>query len=187
MKCSMIMLIVLLIGIVAIASFGQTTPPVSAGGWPCFTCHGGVNASGTDLAPPLAGSKLTDDQIIAQVRRPRGVMPAFSVTEISDQNLKDGFIQPFMRGLPAGQPTAALAPPIRAMALATIAAVAQTRSAEYANIGLPTGVSTPTPVPTAMRNITVDSNFDERVIATIGGLLGMVIVGAWVGWKILPR
>ena len=61
-----------LIAVVAlIALLDQSPSPASAGGWPCFICHGGVELRGTDLAPALAGSKLTDEQIIAQVRKPR--------------------------------------------------------------------------------------------------------------------
>ncbi len=97
--------------------------PVSAGGWPCFVCHGGFEVAGTDLAPQLAASKLTDEQIIAQVRKPRGMMPAFSEKEISDQMLKDGFIQPFIRGGVAGRPTATLSPQNRSIALAMLAGI----------------------------------------------------------------
>ncbi len=126
-------------GFIALNQFNSPAP-TQAGGWPCFLCHGGFEVAGTDLAPPLAGSKLTDEQIIAQVRRPRGVMPAFSEKEISDQNLKDGFIAPFMRALPAGKPTATLSSPDRAAALKTISAVTSKRARAQ-----PTATPTPKP------------------------------------------
>ena len=91
-----------------------------AGGWPCFLCHGGFEVPGTDIAPQLAGSKLTDAQIINQVRHPRGMMPSFSELDISDRALKDGFIQPFVRGLPAGKPTATLSAANRSAAYSRI-------------------------------------------------------------------
>jgi hypothetical protein len=172
---------------------GRQPTPVSAGGWPCFLCHGGFEVLGTDLAPQLAGSKLTDEQILAQVRKPRGVMPAFSAQEFPDQVLRDGFIQPFMRGLPAGRPTAGLSGENRAMALATIAAVAATRSNEYARLtGFPS-IETPTslprsPTPAASPTLVAspartDPSYSPGALAAIGGLLlGMVAV-AWFGMR----
>lgn len=123
-----------------------------AGGWPCFLCHGGFEVPGTDIAPQLAGSKLTDAQIINQVRHPRGMMPSFSELDISDRALKDGFIQPFVRGLPAGKPTATLSALNRSAALATIAAVAAARATAVLNASaadIPAAKLTPSPIPTA--------------------------------------
>ena len=124
-----------------------------AGGWPCFLCHGGFEVPGTDIAPQLAGSKLTDAQIINQVRHPRGMMPSFSEQEISDQMLKDGFIQPFVRGQSAGKPTATLSAANRSAALATISAVAAARATAVLNASaaadIPAAKSTPSPIPTA--------------------------------------
>ena len=45
-----------------------------AGGFPCWLCHG-VNFEGSDLAPRVNGTKLTDAEILKQVHNPRGVMP----------------------------------------------------------------------------------------------------------------
>ncbi|HEY6042986.1 MAG TPA: hypothetical protein VIX58_12725, partial [Anaerolineae bacterium] len=90
---------------------------------------------------------LTDAQIINQVRHPRGMMPSFSEQEISDQMLKDGFIQPFVRGLPAGKPTATLSAANRSAALATIAAVAAARAT--AVLSPATGANVPEAKPTS--------------------------------------
>jgi hypothetical protein len=167
------------------------TQPASAGGWPCFICHGGFEVPGTDLAPALAGSKLTDEQIIAQVRHPRGMMPAFSPAELSDQILKDGFIQPFVRGLPGGQPTATLSPEIRSMALATIAAVAAARATEYARPSqlAPTATATPvivnasptpSPTPATQTKSTAPNEAQSIEMAMWVGVL--LITGAGLGW-----
>lgn len=124
-----------------------------AGGWPCFLCHGGYELLGSDIAPQLAGSKLTDAQIINQVRHPRGMMPSFGETEISDRVLKDGFIDPLVRSLPAGKPTATLSVANRSAALATIAAVAAARATAVLQStpasDIPAAKSTPSPIPTA--------------------------------------
>ena len=50
----------------------------------CATCHG-QDALGTDAAPGLPGH--TEDQVVRQVRRPVGHMPAFSESQISDEEL----------------------------------------------------------------------------------------------------
>lgn len=185
MKRVTIVFAVLLVGSIAGVSLPQTTQPASAGGWPCFVCHGGFDVPGTDLAPALAGSTLTDEQILAQVRHPRGVMPAFSKEELSDQEIKNGFIQPFVRGLSAGRPTATLDPQICSMTLATIAAVAQGRATEYAReskMGDAAGTPTPAPTPTRLASTaTTDraSTLDSRILALAGGLLVLISCGAW--------
>jgi len=53
----------------------------------CMTCHG-PNAEG-NLGPKLAGTSLTFQQVLTQVRTPRGVMPAFNASRVSDQTLRD--------------------------------------------------------------------------------------------------
>ncbi len=184
-------IIIVVAGIVF--GIGHQPAPVSAGGWPCFLCHGGFELLGTDLAPQLAGSKLTDEQIIAQVRKPRGVMPAFSREEFPDQILKDGFIQPLVRSQQAGRPTATMPGENRAMALATIAAVAATRSAEYSRQAgssaiqisfpttqTPTPAMTPTPVASPSQR---DSSLSSGAIAVIGGLLLVMVAVVWVGMR----
>jgi hypothetical protein len=45
-----------------------------------------MNAEGTDTAPALAGH--THEQILEQVRAPMGAMPAYSVSQISDEELE---------------------------------------------------------------------------------------------------
>lgn len=65
-------------------------PPAGSGGQiyvssGCGSCHG-MNAEGTDTAPPLAGH--THEQIVEQVRAPMGAMPAYSTSQISDAELE---------------------------------------------------------------------------------------------------
>ncbi|MBI5304533.1 MAG: cytochrome c [Chloroflexi bacterium] len=184
MKRLTILILIAFIWVIAELAAQQEPQSALAGGWICFLCHGGFEVAGTDLAPALAGSKLTDEEILAQVRRPRGVMPAFSKEELSDQAIKDGFIQPFVRGMPAGRPTIGLDPQTRSIALATIAAVAQARATEYARSPRVGGAGTPTPAPTptllALNVATVrESSLDPRVLALAGGVLALISLGAW--------
>lgn len=51
----------------------------------CATCHG-QNAEGTGVAPALPGH--TEEQVLRQVRNPMGRMPAFSTSQISDEELE---------------------------------------------------------------------------------------------------
>jgi len=171
-----------------IAIVGHQPAPVSAGGWPCFMCHGGFEVLGTDLAPQLAGSKLTDEQVLAQVRKPRGVMPAFSAQEIPDQALKDGFIQPFVRGMPAGKATATLDAQTRAMALATIAAVAATRSVESARLTGSIAIETPAPAPHSPNPAALPAPSASPVprdLSAFGAFaaIGAVLIGAVVATR----
>ena len=59
-------------------------PPFVAAG--CGVCHGEY-AQGSAIAPALAGHSAV--QIRRQVRTPRGVMPAFSVATLSDDDLDE--------------------------------------------------------------------------------------------------
>ena len=167
---------------------------------PCYVCHG-IQFAGSDLAPSVADTKLTDAEIIRQIASPRGVMPAFP--EFANQNMVD-----YIRTMPTGQPTASLSPEQRSEALATIAAVAATRSVEFARLGqseagatpFPTPVvstSTPVPVgsaaattapePSPVQSLTGPGR-EPASIASIhvftltGGLLA-VISGGWLAWQ----
>ena len=72
----------------------------------CYECHGtmgqgsgrhGIGAYGPLLAPnPLPWSA-----IVAQVRHPRDLMPAFSPTILSDQDLAN--IYAYLKSIPAGK------------------------------------------------------------------------------------
>lgn len=110
----------LLIVVVSIAMLGYQPAPATAGGMPCFLCHG-FQFEGSDIAPRVAGTQLTDEQILKQIRTPRGVMPAFP------ELAQAGVVQ-YIRSVPTGQPTKALSPQERSAALATIAAVAAARA-----------------------------------------------------------
>lgn len=94
--------------------------PVSAGGLPCFMCHG-VNFEGSDIAPRVAGTKLSDEEILKQIRSPRGLMPAFP------EFAQPSIVQ-WIRSAPTGQPTKAFSPQERSAVLATISAVAAARA-----------------------------------------------------------
>ena len=67
----------------------------------CVQCHGEV-AQGGD-GPQLAGTSLTFDEVRGQVRRPRGMMPAFTVEELSDEDLFN--IYSYVRSLEKSYPT----------------------------------------------------------------------------------
>ncbi len=63
----------------------------------CKSCHG-ANAEGK-FARALAAYEKTADDVIKQVRTPRAQMPAFSQTQVTDQQLKDMF--DYFKSLPA--------------------------------------------------------------------------------------
>ena len=136
--------------IVASATLISTPAPVAAGGLPCFLCHG-VNFEGSDIAPRLAGTKLTDDEILKQIRSPRGLMPAFP------EYAQPAVVQ-WIHSAPTGQPTKAFSAQERSAVLATISAVAAARATAVlkaaANVALDSATATPsataTSMPTAM-------------------------------------
>ncbi|MCX6032056.1 MAG: c-type cytochrome [Chloroflexi bacterium] len=69
---------------------------------PCVRCHG--PAAEGKRGPKLAGTGLTFDQVLLQVRRGGDPMPAFTADEISDQDLRH--IYAWLRSLtPQAQPT----------------------------------------------------------------------------------
>ncbi len=140
-----VIFIVLLLKVVGIALIGHAPAPVNAGGFPCFMCHG-VHFEGSDLAPTVAGTKLTDEQIANQMRHPRGLMPAFGPTDWPDPQTAISYI----RAQPTGQPTMALSPQQRSAALALLAGVAAARATAVLEAASSTTViSTPTPAPSA--------------------------------------
>jgi len=171
----------------------QTT---TAGMLPCFLCHG-VQFQGSDLAPSVADIKLTDEEIIKQIRSPRGVMPAFP--EFADQSIVD-----WIRSMPTGQPTAPLSPDQRSAALATIAAVAATRATAFAQLAQQEAGATATPSPSPVSPTSPptlsgaassasslsttkpasasDLSAPISVFAAIGGLLA-ALGGAWWIWQ----
>ncbi len=164
-------------------ALGQQPTPVSAGGFPCFLCHG-VNFEGSDIAPTVAGTKLTDEQIVNQMRHPRGVMPAFGPNEWPDPQTAISYI----RTQPTGKPTLALSDQQRSAALALIAGVASARATEYARPAgssvvlisfptTPTPAASPTPSTSSARTA---SSFNVGALAAIGGLLVGMVAVVWV-------
>ena len=71
---------------------------------PCSGCHG-ANAEG-NLGPRLAGTGLSFDQVLLQVRTGAAPMPAFTEEQISDQQVAD--IYAWLKSL-AAAPNPALA------------------------------------------------------------------------------
>lgn len=64
----------------------------------CFACHG-PNGEGY-VGPRLAGTALSFDDVLRQVRSPRtGRMPTFPQTLLSEDSVAD--LYAFIRGLPA--------------------------------------------------------------------------------------
>src|SRR5207302_5882745 len=60
---------VVAVWLVLVMFVGQPMP-AAAGGLPCFLCHG-VKFEGSDIAPRVNGTKLTDAEILNQVHNPR--------------------------------------------------------------------------------------------------------------------
>ena len=53
----------------------------------CTVCHGDQGEGG--IGPTLPQSRLDPEQLVAQARRPRGVMPRYDVSVIPDEHLAD--------------------------------------------------------------------------------------------------
>lgn len=68
--------------------------------WQCSRCHGD-SAEGL-WSRPLSNSTLTEQEWIDQVRNPRRFMPAFSPSQISDEQILD--IRAYVTSLPAPAP-----------------------------------------------------------------------------------
>ena len=62
----------------------------------CVGCHGG-NAEG-GFGPKLAGTSLTLEQVLQQIRSPKGEMPAYSPSQLSDE--EESFIYAYYKSLP---------------------------------------------------------------------------------------
>jgi mono/diheme cytochrome c family protein len=74
----------------------------------CKNCHGNQGEGG--FGPDLAGRQLSVDQFKHAVRKPWGVMPAFTDRQITDQNISD--VAGYLRSLPAvAEPAAWRVPP----------------------------------------------------------------------------
>jgi hypothetical protein len=148
MKRFILTLYVVAIGIVLASTLFISQPSTAtAGGFPCFLCHG-VNFEGSDIAPAVAGTKLTDAQITKQMRNPRGVMPSFGLSDWPDPQTAITYI----RAQPTGKPTMALSPRDKSAALATISAGAAARATavlQTPGVNSAVDAATTTPPPTA--------------------------------------
>jgi hydroxylamine dehydrogenase len=66
----------------------------------CLGCHGASGRGG--VGPPLADTKLTRDAFLAQLRHPRGIMPPFPATIVSDAEARE--IQAYLQTAPPPAP-----------------------------------------------------------------------------------
>jgi len=182
---------------IALAVLGGASQPsrVSAGGFLCFMCHG-VNFEGSDIAPTVAGTKLTDEQIANQMRHPRGVMPAFGPNDWPDPQTAISYI----RAQPTGKPTMTLSPEQRSAALAMIAGVAAARAtavlesqsaalATLTSAPPATAVVTPSPIPATATPVAANpdastgSAFDTSTLPLgIFSLSGLLVMLVGLGW-----
>jgi cytochrome c oxidase cbb3-type subunit 3 len=80
---------------------------------PCIGCHGAKAEGG--IGPRMAGTGLSFDQVLLQVRTGAAPMPAFTEDEVSDLELRH--IYAWLRGLAPPTPTPMAAPTFRTGAL----------------------------------------------------------------------
>jgi hydroxylamine dehydrogenase len=78
------LIVILAVALVPATSGAQTAPAgaelyIAKG---CLGCHGASGRGG--VGPPLADTKLTADAFIGQLRHPRGIMPQFHASVVSD-------------------------------------------------------------------------------------------------------
>ena len=118
---------------------------------PCSGCHG-AGAEG-DFGPKLAGTELTDEQVLQTVRNGKGAMPTFDTDQISDLEVQH--IYAWLRSLAPPTPTPTEPPPTAtptataAEATATLAPDEPTHTPAPTPTAIPTATLSPTPVPTA--------------------------------------
>lgn len=62
----------------------------------CNVCHGDYGEGG--LGPPLAGTLLSYEEVLQQLRAPRGFMPAYIEEALPDEQVRD--LYAFERSLP---------------------------------------------------------------------------------------
>jgi mono/diheme cytochrome c family protein len=53
----------------------------------CVACHGALGEGG--FGPRIAGTSLSFDAVLQQIRQPRDVMVAFTAEELSDAGARD--------------------------------------------------------------------------------------------------
>jgi mono/diheme cytochrome c family protein len=90
------------------AGAGSVTPDAATGAalWPtlpCQGCHGDVAQGGR--GPRLAGTGLSFDQVLLMVRSGKGIMPAFTPEQVSDDQLRG--VYAWLESLAPATPTPA--------------------------------------------------------------------------------
>ena len=83
------------------AAAGKTLWATIGGSPYCGSCHGASGEGG--FGPDLAGRRLTFDQFRQQLRRPYGIMPAYTERQVSDQQVAD-LVAYFTSLAPVAQP-----------------------------------------------------------------------------------
>ncbi len=73
----------------------------------CLGCHGASGRGGA--GPDLAGTPMPLDQFLRQLRTPRGLMPAFPATAVSESEARE--IHAFLKAAPAPPARASARPP----------------------------------------------------------------------------
>lgn len=73
----------------------------------CLGCHGASGQGG--VGPSLAGTQLTLEAFLQQVRRPRGIMPPFPPAAVADAEVRTIF--EYIRAVPPAPPRIAEKPP----------------------------------------------------------------------------
>jgi ubiquinol-cytochrome c reductase cytochrome c subunit len=68
----------------------------------CSNCHGGVGQGSILTGPALAPLQLSDEAVVRYVRRPTGLMPPFSATILSENDLQ--VIIAYLRSQPPTRP-----------------------------------------------------------------------------------
>jgi multi-heme cytochrome with CxxCH motif/cbb3-type cytochrome c oxidase subunit III len=66
----------------------------------CLGCHGASGRGG--VGPPLANTSLTADAFMGQLRHPRGIMPAFPTSVVTDADARA--IQGYLQSVPPPPP-----------------------------------------------------------------------------------
>ncbi|WP_161978409.1 c-type cytochrome [Sphingomonas oligophenolica] len=88
----------------------------------CYQCHGYAGQGSPMTGPALAGLTLSEDAVVDYVRHPGGVMPAFSVTILPQDQARElaGYVLSLGQGRPPSK-IALLAPYVVGMSAAVAA------------------------------------------------------------------
>lgn len=73
----------------------------------CYACHGTLGQGGERGAGPrIAPNPFPSAAFEAQMRKPRAVMPRYTVSDIDEQKIKD--LYAFVASIPASPPVASI-------------------------------------------------------------------------------